>query len=1121
MKRVPLIAAVAALSVAGCRSTLIDSAEPLGCATIGPAGGTVRDGAVTLKILAGALASTQQICIANLPHAPPLPSGEMLRGSAYALTPSGLTFAKDAVLKLPVPQTSGSYRVLWLNDASDTAWKAAPTFQISSSTATISLSHFSVYAIAEADGGCGKSNGGCASSATCSQSGDTIACACPPGDEGDGLTCVSTADADAAYCAQQGAHCGTITRTDAWGVQHTANCGTCAHDAICGLFVANACSPTAAAFCSEAGKNCGTYTGTDPTGRSRTESCGTCDGNDTCGAEVPNVCGCASETDAQLCTRDGFQCGTVEVTDQCGVSRSINCGDCPGGVPCGSARPNICCEPEGVDALCSSNSAECGSLTAVDNCGVSRTVECGGCSNGSLCGVATANACQCVPQTDAQLCTAAGAQCGSKTVVDNCGATRTVQCGTCTSGECGATEPNQCPCVAETDLQLCFSAGAQCGSITARDNCGTTRTVQCGGCTNGAQCGAYGPNLCQCIPEDDATLCTHANAQCGSLTVTDNCGTSRTVDCGTCMNGPCAANLCPCMPESGALLCTELGAQCGTLSAVDVCGSSVTVACGGCQSGLQCGAEAPNQCPCVPESDQDLCTANGAQCGSLTATDNCGSSRTVACGTCPSGVECGDAQPNVCGCLSESDSALCASASAQCGMLTAPDNCGVQRTVDCGICTNGGDCGTTRDNVCTCVPETDQQLCTSAYASCGQITAPDNCGVTRTVSCGTCASGSTCGAERPNSCGCIPEADTALCTAAGAQCGSLTTTDNCGTSRTVSCGTCSGGATCGGQHPNVCTCVPESDGQLCTTAGAQCGALTAVDNCGTSRTVSCGECMTGGTCGAATPNICGCVPEADSVFCASVNAQCGSFTGPDNCGELRTASCGLCPGSEQCGASVPNVCGCASPTPEQLCAEHAAQCGMLTTIDTCGAQRSVPCGTCADGETCGATTPNVCGCVAEPDSTLCASAGAQCGMLTAPDNCGNERTVDCGGCADGGVCGATAANSCSCTPESNQVLCARGEATCGSIVTTDNCGNPRTVDCGTCPDAGNCGLDGGSCTCVPDTDQMLCFRAMAQCGPLETTDNCGYPRTINCGSCPDAGTCGVDGGNVPCAMPPG
>jgi hypothetical protein len=66
-------------------------------------------------------------------------------------------------------------------------------------------------------------------------------------------------------------------------------------------------------------------------------------------------------------------------------------------------------------------------------------------------------------------------------------------------------------------------------------------------------------------------------------------------------------------------------------------------------------------------------------------------------------------------------------------------------------------------------------------------------------------------------------------------------------------------------------CARETDAAFCTRLGLSCGAVSAADNCGVSRTVaSCGTCAgTGVACGGGgTPNVCGCAPETDLAFCA-------------------------------------------------------------------------------------------------------------------------------------------------------------------------------------------------------------------------------------------------------------
>ncbi|MFA5052946.1 MAG: C39 family peptidase [Parcubacteria group bacterium] len=54
----------------------------------------------------------------------------------------------------------------------------------------------------------------------------------------------------------------------------------------------------------------------------------------------------------------------------------------------------------------------------------------------------------------------------------------------------------------------------------------------------------------------------------------------------------------------------------------------------------------------------------------------------------------------------------------------------------------------------------------------------------------------------------------------------------------------------------------------------------------------------------------GCTSETDTAFCSRRGLECGSFTGPDNCGKQRTvSSCGSCGYYEVCGAFGPaNTC---------------------------------------------------------------------------------------------------------------------------------------------------------------------------------------------------------------------
>lgn len=346
-----------------------------------------------------------------------------------------------------------------------------------------------------------------------------------------------------------------------------------------------------------------------------------------------------------------------------------------------------------------------------------------------------------------------------------------------------------------------------------------------------------------------------------------------------------------CTPEANAAFCTRLGQQCGTLAGKDNCGKDRSADCGACAAGQTCGAKTAGVCDCSPESSGDFCTRQGKNCGSLSGTDNCGASRTANCGNCSGGAP--TCTNNVCTatpCTPESDTAFCARQNKNCGALTAPDNCGTVRSVaSCGTCGVGQTCGLFTANVCgtpACVPEGETAFCSRLNKACGAVTAPDNCGTNRTVaSCGTCTLPQTCGALAANSCGCVSESDSAYCSRLTLQCGSSTGPDNCGQSRTVtSCGPCPPGQNCSANH---CACTGETNSAFCNRLGFKCGAASGTDNCGKTRNVtSCGTCGAGLTC---LSNACvaasdgGADASADAASDAGVDAMsdAGADTGTD------------------------------------------------------------------------------------------------------------------------------------------------------------------------------------------------------------------------------------------------
>jgi len=213
---------------------------------------------------------------------------------------------------------------------------------------------------------------------------------------------------------------------------------------------------------------------------------------------------------------------------------------------------------------------------------------------------------------------------------------------------------------------------------------------------------------------------------------------------------------------------------------------------------------------------------------------------------------------------------------------------------------------------CVCEAETESELCTTNKANCGVLNIQDSCGQLRALNCGSCKAPEVCGGiGTANVCACAPLTDTELCAEANADCDQFESTDNCGEARVVICGDCSPPQTCGGSGiANQCGCVPADDNTICLQENASCGQLNITDNCGGLRTVECGQCNLPETCGGGEESQqCGCTAESNATFCQRSNANCGHFSGTDNCGTVRTdVDCGDCT-TGICGGGGKNLCG--------------------------------------------------------------------------------------------------------------------------------------------------------------------------------------------------------------------
>jgi len=160
------------------------------------------------------------------------------------------------------------------------------------------------------------------------------------------------------------------------------------------------------------------------------EACGQCgaytcraDGTVACVDHPTNACGGCDALPVEPGTVCGLPCGEFECNGPnnvtCREYRANACGGCEtlAGAPrsacgeCGSYACNgreavvcndaPCCTPDSNASLCTAYNATCGSITAVDNCGVTRNISCGSCGSDFTC---TGNTCACTPTSCGSSC---------------------------------------------------------------------------------------------------------------------------------------------------------------------------------------------------------------------------------------------------------------------------------------------------------------------------------------------------------------------------------------------------------------------------------------------------------------------------------------------------------------------------------------------------------------------------------------------------------------------------------------------------------------------------------------------------------------------------------------------
>ncbi len=415
----------------------------------------------------------------------------------------------------------------------------------------------------------------------------------------------------------------------------------------------------------------------------------------------------------------------------------------------------------------------------------------------------------------------------------------------------------------------------------------------------------------------------------------------------------------------------------------------------------------------TPDTCSNYCPPN-AQCGITGCGLFCGSED----GKCKSGYSCVNYK-----CVKDKSSSgsgdsgggsttpctdTCNSLGYRCGTYTI-----CEKSVKCGECGNGYTCND--KGVCVEIPINCEDSCSSLGYECGFH---DVCGIS--TNCNECSVGYECNST--GKCVCKSESNSEFCTRLARQCGSVTANDNCGTSRTVNCGTCQSGYNC--DSSGLCIaeqCVPESNSAFCLRLGKNCGSVTALNNCGNSKTVNCGSCSSPLTCGGGgTANVCGCTV---SSYTPALNTFCGSRSVTTNCGTTITMPGTLtCQTGYSCAANGSCVKDSADCIASTSCSSFGKNCGTISN----GCSGTLNCGTCSTGKTC---FNNVCVNSNEVGDLNVQQQNSDCGDIL-DYQCGIrticDKNVDFGNCPSGYICNnnlCIASDSKSC----NGVVCPSGE----------------------------------------------------------------------------------------------
>jgi hypothetical protein len=294
----------------------------------------------------------------------------------------------------------------------------------------------------------------------------------------------------------------------------------------------------------------------------------------------------------------------LDPAQECDADSPASCGHdgaCDGAGACRRFAPGTECAPPTCVAGTETSARSCDGL--------------------GTCRPATSRACApnlCATDVCAQICTGAG-DCQNGFFCDSgmCRAPRGTGAGCTAAGQCSSGSCVDGVCCTSACTQPCFAcnlAGSlgTCSPIAAaQDPAGECPAQAASTCGRAGGCDGAGA----CRRHPAGTICAAASCTGSSLTGASACNAG-----GTCV--------APAASDCGAYLCN--GAACGT-----TCSTA-----GQCKTGNVCTAAACVP-PCSPESTAAFCARLGKTCGSVTAVDNCGSSRVANCGSCAAPMTCG------------------------------------------------------------------------------------------------------------------------------------------------------------------------------------------------------------------------------------------------------------------------------------------------------------------------------------------------------------------------------------------------------------------------------------------------------------------------------------------------